>query len=50
MRHEAAQEMRDLSWERESFCHLVAATKVETKRLLKTVFQEIESIGVIIRG
>jgi len=39
------QDLRDLSRERESLCHLMAATKVEIKRLLRTVFPELGSIG-----
>jgi transposase len=39
------QDLRDLSRERESLCHLMAATKVEIKRVLRTVFPELESIG-----
>jgi hypothetical protein len=43
------QDLRDLSRERESLCHPMAATKVEIKRLLKTTFPELESIGIFIR-
>jgi len=39
------QDLRDLSRERESLCHLIAATKVEIKRVLRTIFPELESIG-----
>ena len=39
------QDLRDLSRERESICHLMAATKVEIKRVLRTTFPELESIG-----
>jgi transposase len=39
------QDLRDLSRERESLCHLIAATKVEIKRVLRTTFPELESIG-----
>jgi transposase len=39
------QDLRDLSRERESLCHLMAATKVEIKRVLRTSFPELESIG-----
>ena len=39
------QDLRDLSRERESLCHLMAATKVEIKRVLRTIFPELESIG-----
>jgi transposase len=39
------QDLRDLSRERESLCHLMAATKVEIKRVLRTTFPELESIG-----
>ena len=38
------QDLRDLSRERESLCHLMAATKVEIKRVLWTIFPELESI------
>lgn len=39
------QDLRDLLRERESFCHLIAAARVEIKRVLRTTFPEIESIG-----
>jgi transposase len=39
------QDLRDLSRERESLGHLIAATKVDIKRLLRTTFPELESIG-----
>jgi len=39
------QDLRDLSRERESLCHLIAATKVEIKRVLRTIFPELESMG-----
>jgi transposase len=39
------QDLRDLSRERESLCHLMAATKVEIKRVLRAIFPELESIG-----
>ena len=39
------QDLRDLSRERESLCHLMAATKVEIKRVLRVIFPELESIG-----
>jgi transposase len=39
------QDLRDLSRERESLCHLIAATKVEMKRVLRATFPELESIG-----
>jgi transposase len=39
------QDLRDLSRERESLCHLISATKVEIKRVLRTIFPELESIG-----
>src|SRR3990172_10129646 len=38
------QELRDLSLERESLSHLIAATKTEIKRILTTIFPELESI------
>ena len=39
------QDLRDLSRERESLCYLISATKVEIKRVLRTTFPELESIG-----
>jgi transposase len=39
------QDLRDLSRERESLCHLMAATKVEIKRVLRATFPELESMG-----
>jgi transposase len=39
------QDLRDLCRERESLCHLIAATKVEIKRVLRATFPELESIG-----
>ena len=39
------QDLRDLSRERESLSHLISATKVEVKRVLRTTFPELESIG-----
>ena len=39
------QDLRDFSRERESLCHLIAATKVEIKRVLRATFPELESIG-----
>jgi transposase len=39
------QDLRDLARERESLCHLISATKVEIKRVLRTTFPELESIG-----
>jgi transposase len=39
------QDLRDLSRERESLCHLMSATKVEIKRVLRTTFPELESMG-----
>jgi transposase len=39
------QDLRDLSRERESLCHLISATKVEIKRVLRTTFPELESMG-----
>jgi transposase len=44
------QDLRDLSRERESLCHLISATKVEIKRVLRTTFPELESIGDIYTG
>jgi len=44
------QDLRDFSRERESLCHLMAATKVEIKRVLRTTFPELESIGDIYTG
>ena len=39
------QDLMDLARERESLCHLISATKVEIKRVLRTTFPELESIG-----
>jgi transposase len=39
------QDLRDLSRERESLCHLISAIKVEIKRVLQTTFPELESMG-----
>ncbi len=39
------QDPRDLSREQESLCHIILATKVEIKRVLRTIFPELESIG-----
>src|SRR5512139_2179240 len=44
------QGLRDLSRERESLCHLMSATKVEIKRVLRTIFPELESIGNLYTG
>ena len=44
------QDLRDLSRERESLCHLISATKVEIKRVLRTTFPELESIGNLYTG
>jgi len=44
------QDLRDLSRERESLCHLMAATKVEIKRVLRATFPELESIGNLYTG
>jgi transposase len=44
------QDLRDLSRERESLCHQMAATKVEIKRVLRTTFPELESIGDLYTG
>jgi len=44
------QDLRDLSRERESLSHLVSATKVEIKRVLRTTFPELEAIGDIYTG
>lgn len=41
------QELRDLSRERESLVHLISATKTEIKRLLGTIFPELESVASI---
>ena len=41
------QELRDLSLERESLSHLIAATKTEIKRILTTIFPELESIAIL---
>jgi transposase len=42
---ENLQDLRDLSRERESLSHMISATKVETKRVLQTIFPELESLG-----
>jgi transposase len=39
------QDLRDLARERESISHLISATKVEMKRVLRTTFPELESVG-----
>ena len=39
------QDLRDLGRERESLSHLISATKVEMKRVLRTTFPEVESVG-----
>ena len=39
------QDLRDLARERESVSHLITATKVEIKRVLRTTFPELESVG-----
>ncbi len=44
------QDLRDLSRERESLSHFVSATKVEIKRVLRTTFPELETIGGIYTG
>jgi len=44
------QDLRDLSRERESLSHLVSATKVEIKRVLRTTFPEMETIGDMYTG
>jgi len=44
------QDLRDLSRERESLSHLISATKVEIKRVLRTTFPELEAIGDIHTG
>ena len=44
------QDLRDLSRERESLWHLMSATKVEIKRVLRTIFPELESIGNLYTG
>jgi hypothetical protein len=44
------QDLRDLSRQRESLCHLISATKLEIKRVLRTTFPELESIGDIYTG
>jgi transposase len=41
------QDLRNLARERESLSHLISATKVEVKRVLRTIFPELESIGDI---
>jgi len=39
------QDLRDLSREWESLWHLISAIKVEIKRVIRTTFPELESIG-----
>ena len=39
------QDLRDLARERESVSHLITAIKVEIKRVLRTTFPELESVG-----
>ena len=41
------QDLRDLARERESLSHLITATKTEIKRVLRTIFPELESIADI---
>jgi len=41
------QDLRDLARERESLSHLISATKVEIKRVLRAIFPELESIADI---
>jgi transposase len=38
------QDLRDMARERESLCHLMAATKTEIKRILRTTFSELEGL------
>lgn len=38
------QDLRDLARERESLCHQISSHKVEIKRLLQTLFPELETI------
>ena len=47
---QSLQDLRDLSRERESLSHLISATKVEIKRVLRTTFPELETIGDIYTG
>jgi transposase len=44
------QDLRDLARERESLCHLISSTRVEIKRVLRTTFPELESIGNLYTG
>jgi transposase len=39
------QDLRDLARERESVSHLITAVKAEIKRVLRTTFPELESVG-----
>ena len=41
------QDLRDLARERESLCRLITAIKVEMKRVLRSIFPELESIADI---
>lgn len=47
---ENLQDLRDLSRERESLSHMISATKVEIKRVLQTIFPELESLGDVCTG
>jgi hypothetical protein len=38
------QDLRDLARERESLCHQITSNKTEIKRLLQTLFPELETI------
>jgi transposase len=44
------QDMRDLARERESLSHLISATKTELKRVLQTIFPELERLCSIYTG
>jgi transposase len=47
---ENLQDFRDLARERESVSHLLSATKVEIKRVLGTIFPELEYLGDVTTG
>jgi transposase len=47
---EHLQDLRDLARERESVTQLLSATKVEIKRVLGTIFPELEYLGEVTTG
>ena len=44
------QDLRDLARERESISHLITATKVEIKRVLRMTFPELNPWGIFLLG